>query len=199
MRYWAPNDHVMHLQYAKSVGQAMLSYLEGYFAMPYSLPKLGEYLHSCGFNSILFTRYMSIMASQNYGHSWYSDILPVIINDLQNRMYTAECRCNSVQQKHDIAFSTAVIEPQHKLEFELTNITPYLALTGELWGIYCTDLGENKPNYNDTAPYIPCYDVTLLYIILSSLCYAYTQSYYDSYFVDIGETRGRHDDNLRFC
>ena len=26
-----------------------------------------------------------------------------------------------------------------------------LTLTGELWGVYCGDFGENWPRYNDTA------------------------------------------------
>ena len=34
----------------------------------------------------------------------------------------------------------------------ITRDTPYLALTGELWGIYCEDLGEKWPSYNGTAP-----------------------------------------------
>ena len=32
--------------------------------------------------------------------------------------------------------------------------TPYLALTGELWGVFCEDIGENGPHYNDTALYV---------------------------------------------
>ena len=50
-------------------------------------------------------------------------------------IYSIEClRPNAAvtRSNKSIAYSTAVIEPQHKLEFELTNITPYLALTGEL-------------------------------------------------------------------
>ena len=32
--------------------------------------------------------------------------------------------------------------------------TRYLALTGELWGVYCDDMGENWPRYNGTALYM---------------------------------------------
>ena len=32
--------------------------------------------------------------------------------------------------------------------------TPYLALTGELWGVYCEDFGETWPRYNGTALYM---------------------------------------------
>ena len=28
-------------------------------------------------------------------------------------------------------------------DIRLTTDTPYLALTGELWGVYCEDFGEN--------------------------------------------------------
>ena len=30
-------------------------------------------------------------------------------------------------------------EAEHKSEFERPKDTPYLALTGELWGVYCED------------------------------------------------------------
>ena len=32
-----------------------------------------------------------------------------------------------------------------------TKDTPYLALTGELWGVFCEYLWENLPQYNGTA------------------------------------------------
>ena len=38
-------------------------------------------------------------------------------------------------------------------DFRIIIDTPYLALTGELWGVYCEDLGENWPRYNGTALY----------------------------------------------
>ena len=34
-------------------------------------------------------------------------------------------------------------EAEYQSGFKLTKDTPYLALTGELWGVYCEDLGEN--------------------------------------------------------
>ena len=34
-----------------------------------------------------------------------------------------------------------------------TKDTPYLALTGNIWGVFCKDLGENWPRYNSTALY----------------------------------------------
>ena len=35
-----------------------------------------------------------------------------------------------------------------------TKDTPYLALTGELWGVLCKHLWENWSCYNGTAPYV---------------------------------------------
>ena len=31
--------------------------------------------------------------------------------------------------------------------------TPYLALMGELWGVFCEDFGEYWPQYNGTTLY----------------------------------------------
>ena len=39
-------------------------------------------------------------------------------------------------------------------DYRITTDTPYLALTGELWGVYCKDYGEHLPRYyNGTALY----------------------------------------------
>ena len=42
-------------------------------------------------------------------------------------------------------------------DIKITTDTPYLALTGEIWGVYCEDFGENRPRYNGTALYIYIY------------------------------------------
>ena len=39
---------------------------------------------------------------------------------------------------------TAVIKAKYKSEFEHTKNTPYLALTGELWDVFCENFGENQ-------------------------------------------------------
>ena len=39
-------------------------------------------------------------------------------------------------------------------DFRITTDIPYLAPTGELWGVFCEDFGENWPRYNGTALYI---------------------------------------------
>ena len=50
-------------------------------------------------------------------------------------------------------YSTAVYETEHKSEFTLTKDTPYFALTGELWDVYCEDCGENWARYNSITLY----------------------------------------------
>ena len=54
-----------------------------------------------------------------------------------------------ITRSNDVAYSTAAIK--HKSEFDLTKYTLYLALTGELWGVYCEELGEFWPRYNGIA------------------------------------------------
>ena len=55
--------------------------------------------------------------------------------------------------QHDISYYTAGTEVVYKSEFESTKDTPYLALTGELWGVYCEEFEENWPCYNSAALY----------------------------------------------
>ena len=40
------------------------------------------------------------------------------------------------------------------LQCQITNYTPYLALTGELWCVFCENLNENWLHYNGTALYL---------------------------------------------
>ena len=47
--------------------------------------------------------------------------------------------------------STSIIEALHESELVLTKETPYLTLTGELWGVYCEEFQENWLSYNATA------------------------------------------------
>ena len=42
---------------------------------------------------------------------------------------------------------------KYKSEFESTKYIPDLALTGELWGVFCENFGENWPRHNGTALY----------------------------------------------
>ena len=43
---------------------------------------------------------------------------------------------------------------EHKSHFKLTATTPYLALTGEPWGVYYENFEENWPRYNGTRLYL---------------------------------------------
>ena len=55
---------------------------------------------------------------------------------------------------------TTQAEAEYKSDFVATKDTPYLALTGELWGVFCEDFVENWLCYNSTALYVedsdPC-------------------------------------------
>ena len=41
--------------------------------------------------------------------------------------------------QYDIPHNNSVIEASYKWEFTLTRNTPYLTLTGEVWGVCCED------------------------------------------------------------
>ena len=43
---------------------------------------------------------------------------------------------------------------EHKSDIELAKDIPYLALTRELWGVCCEELGENLPRHNSTSLYL---------------------------------------------
>ena len=47
------------------------------------------------------------------------------------------------------------IEAEYQSDAGTTKDTPYLALMGELWGVFCEYLRENQPRYNGTALYFP--------------------------------------------
>ena len=42
---------------------------------------------------------------------------------------------------------------ERESDITITTDTAYLALMGELWCVYCEDLGENWPRYIGTARY----------------------------------------------
>ena len=46
-------------------------------------------------------------------------------------------------------------ETELKSDFKLITHTPYLALTGELWGVYCEDFRENWLRFNGIRT-VPC-------------------------------------------
>ena len=58
---------------------------------------------------------------------------------------------------HDIAYGTAITVAESESDFRITTDmtdTPYLALMGEQWGVFCEDFGENWPHYKNTAMYL---------------------------------------------
>ena len=66
--------------------------------------------------------------------------------------YTVRCRYHGPIW-HDSAYISAVTEAEYESQFEPTKYIPYLALTGELWNVFCEDLGKNWLRYNGTALY----------------------------------------------
>ena len=44
-------------------------------------------------------------------------------------------------------------QAEYQLDAGSTKDTPYLALMGGLWGVFCEYLWENWPRYNGTALY----------------------------------------------
>ena len=55
---------------------------------------------------------------------------------------------------HDITYVTAITVAESETDFRITAHTAYLALRGELWGVFCEDFGEKWPRYNSTALYM---------------------------------------------
>ena len=50
-------------------------------------------------------------------------------------------------------------------DFELTKCTPYLALIGGVWGVFCGYLGTNWQSYDTTALYQTDFIVYVLTIV----------------------------------
>ena len=44
---------------------------------------------------------------------------------------------------HDVIYGTVITVTESESDFTLKTDTPYLALTGELCGVYCKDFREN--------------------------------------------------------
>ena len=53
----------------------------------------------------------------------------------------------------NMTYGTTITVAESESDIIITTVTPYLALSGELWGIYCEDFGENWPHYNSTPLY----------------------------------------------
>ena len=77
-----------------------------------------------------------------------------------------------------------MIAIERKSDFKLTTYTPYLALTGELWGIYYDNFQKKKTRYDGAA----LYTVLSLLVVISNAflhiwyfayCRLYTTSIWD--------------------
>ena len=54
---------------------------------------------------------------------------------------------------HDITYDPTITVSENGSNIRVTTKNPYLALTGELWCVYCEEFGEKWPRYNGTALY----------------------------------------------
>ena len=79
-----------------------------------------------------------------------------------NSRYTNAIGCRYNVVSYDISYSTTVTDAEHKSDIKLTKDIPYLALMGELWGVYCDDLGDNWPR---------CISIKLWYVYWHTLVY----------------------------
>ena len=71
-------------------------------------------------------------------HQQYNTACSVIYVCYNNACgYTVGVPLHRGPVQHDIAYITAVTEVEYKSEFGSTKYTPYLALTGDLWGVFC--------------------------------------------------------------
>ena len=67
---------------------------------------------------------------------------------------------------HDNEDSTVKTVAEYQSDLTLTTASPYLALSGEAWGVCCEDLGKYSPCSNSTILYVPIsWDVLLHYYI----------------------------------
>ena len=58
-----------------------------------------------------------------------------------------------ITQSNLSSYGTAMTAIERKSDLKLTTDTPYLALTGKLWGVYYVNF-EDWPRYNGTALYL---------------------------------------------
>ena len=58
---------------------------------------------------------------------------------------------------HDIRYGAVMIAAERNSYFELKTDIPYLALTGELWGVYYVNCEENWPRHDGTALHMHIY------------------------------------------
>ena len=71
---------------------------------------------------------------------------------------------------HESTYDTAIRVAECERDIRIKTNTPYLTLTGELWGAYCEDFRENWPHYNDTVLYK---DISLMGAIIIILVFIF--------------------------
>ena len=67
-----------------------------------------------------------------------------------------------------------MIAAERNSYFELKTDIPYLALTGELWGVYYVNCEENWPRHDGTALHMPIYTHIYTYKHIHIYMYIYT-------------------------
>ena len=77
-----------------------------------------------------------------------SPIIELILPQFGKKMSwlnTGKCRYSAVQFITILHTTVAAITvAESESGFRITTDTPYLALTGELWGVFCEDFAENR-------------------------------------------------------
>ena len=69
---------------------------------------------------------------------------------------------------HNVTYGTVIIvAAESESNFRIKMDTPYLVLTGELWGVYCEDFGEDLPRYDGNTLYKVLDHIIKIYILVS--------------------------------
>ena len=125
-----------------------------------------------------------------------------VIHQIRIQSITVISRSNF----HDITYGTSMTVAKPRSDFKLTTDTPYLAITGELWGFCCKDMRGNWPRYNGTALYFASALQNLIHVLVKTRINlvryndAYTLKrkchHFDEIFIT-GCTESCHFDNFR--
>ena len=87
-----------------------------------------------------------------------------VIHQIRIQSITVISRSNF----HDITYGTSMTVAKPRSDFKLTTDTPYLAITGELWGFCCKDMRGNWPRYNGTALYFASALQNLIHVLVKT-------------------------------
>ena len=121
-----------------------------HFVSPQCLFIVESYLYSVLFKYIpgnVYTVYCDFIWWLWWQKQIFTAGISYYIPQFTEGVYTAQCRYNAVKKPlYCIQYYSDW--DRTKSEVELTKDAPYLALTGELWGVFCEDLDENWPRCN---------------------------------------------------